>query len=160
MGSQRSLMDAMPFIQHHDAKILQAGLAQFLNLGQGGTGTQALGTVLAKLFETSEDANARWIEETINQRLVRRWALWSYGPKLRPPVVRHKPIKSNDLAQWSSALGGLMAGGVVHPTLDDDEYVRDLFELPREQLEVLEREQKAEPVGAEVREREGPRVEA
>jgi phage gp29-like protein len=130
IGGERPLMDAMPFLLHHDAKMLQAGLAQFLNLGQTERGSQSLGTVLARTFETSEDACARWIAGTVNTQLVRRWCRLNYGEALRPPVVRHKAIRGADLAVWSAALGTLLSGGMLHPSPDDEEYLRDLLELP------------------------------
>lgn len=130
LGGQRSLVDAMPFLRHHDAKLLHAGLAQFLNLGQSEHGTQALGVVLARIFETSEDAAARWIAGTLNRQLSRRWSLLNYGPGVRPPVIRHKAIRSPDLASWSAALGTLLSGGLLHPAADDEQYLRDLLELP------------------------------
>lgn len=152
VGSQRSLMDAMPFLYHHDTKILQAGLAAFLNLGQGEVGTQAVGTTLAKTFEMSVDATAGWIEDEINRQVVRRWAVANYGPDyrergFRPPRLTHKPIRSNDLAVWSNALTALLGGGLLHATVDDEEYLRDLFELPaisRENLEAAQEERDAQ----------------
>lgn len=137
VGSQRSLMDAMPYLQHHDTKILQSGLASFLNLGQSSSGTQALGSVLGKIFETAEDANARWIEQSVQQQLVRRWALLNYGPKLRSPILRHRPLNSQDIGSLSQALNTLMSTGLMHATPDDEEYLRDLIEfppIPKEQL--------------------------
>jgi phage gp29-like protein len=128
--SGRSLADAMPFLQHHDAKIVQAGLAQFMNLGQSNAGTQALGTVQAELFETAEEASARWIEETLNAQLVRRWALLNYGPGLRPPVLRHRCIKSRDLQTWAAALTQFVRGGLLHAGAADEAHLREVFELP------------------------------
>lgn len=148
LGSSRALVDAMPYLYHHDVKIAQAGLAAFMNLGQSEVGTQAVGVTLARMFETSVDATAGWIEDCLNTQLVHRWTQANYGPDyrqrgFRAPRLTHKPIRSNDLTVWSSALSALLSGGLLHATVDDEEYVRDLLELPavpREQLELLEEE--------------------
>lgn len=145
-GSNRALIDAMPFLNHHSTQILQTGLCAFLALGQTSAGTQALGDVLGKFFETSEEANARWIEATLQQQLVKRWALLNYGAGLKPPLIRHKPIRSQDLAAWGNALQQMMSAGALHPTVDDEEFVRDTLELPKipkEQLLAAEAERKA-----------------
>lgn len=147
--SARSLVDAMPFLSHHDAKIAQVALAQFLNLGQAAVGTQAIGTVHVDVFERAEDANARWIEQTINAQLVKRWyAANGYPDDFRRAAVSHKPIKSQDLLAWGQTLTALIGGGLLHGTPEDEEFVRDTMELPAiplEQLQTLEQQrQKAE----------------
>jgi len=141
VGSQRSLMDAMPFLHFQNTQIGMAGLCQFLNLGSQGVGTQALATEHVKIFELAEDANARWIEQTIQQQLIRRWCHLNYGPALKCPVLKHKPIRARDLAAWSQALTSLVTGGLLHATVDDEQHIRDMMELPeisREQLASLE----------------------
>lgn len=147
--SSRNLMDAMPFIYHHASQISLAGLCQFLNLGMQEVGTQAVGAVHAKLFETAEDAIARWIEQAVNTQLVDRWARYNYGEGLKPPRVTHRPIRSRDLGQWATALNTLVTGGLFHATVEDELWLRGQFELPeieRKQLESLEQERKAQEV--------------
>lgn len=139
--SRRTLVDAMPFLQHHDAKIAQAALAQFLNLGQQAVGTQSLAETHACLFMDALDAAARWIEQTLNGQLLRRWCRLNYGGcplgGLRPPRLVHRRIAARDPGAWSEALSQLAAGGLLHAGPEDEEHVRDLLELPavpREQL--------------------------
>lgn len=147
IGSQRSLVDAMPFLNYQDQRMAIVGLAQFMNLGMTSGGTQALAAEQVRIFETCEEANAQWIEETLQQQLIKRWCLLNYGPKLKPPVLRHKPIRSRDITAWTAALNVLASGGFLHSTVDDEEFIRDTFELPKidpEQLKTAAEERKVE----------------
>lgn len=146
IGSSRPLMDGLPFLHWLNFQIAQGGLCAFLNLGQSSAGTQALGSELVKVFQDAENANARWIADTLNQQLARRWTLLNYGEGVRPPRITFRPIRSRDLAAWANALNTLSTGGFLHATVDDEERFRDELELPevpKEQLEKAERERKA-----------------
>lgn len=128
---RRNLADIMPFLNHHDALMARAALAQFLNLGQAGSeGSQALASEHVKLFLDGEDAVARWVAETLNQQLVRRWCRMNYGERLRPPKLRHRPIRANSLEGTARALQTLQAGGFVTPTQADEAHIRAVAELP------------------------------
>lgn len=108
-----SLADIMPLIQHHDALMARAALAQFLNLGQTTTGTQALAEEHVKVFldaEDAEDAVARSIAQTLTGQLVRRWCVMNYGERFRCPRVRHRSIRSQSLEVMARALQMLQAG--------------------------------------------------
>ncbi|MCC2671919.1 MAG: hypothetical protein K0Q72_4390, partial [Armatimonadetes bacterium] len=137
--SGRTPMDALPLVEHHLRQIALAGLAQFLNLGMSAGGTQSLGTVQAKLFEQSEDGAAKWIRETIEDQLIRRWCLLNYGPALRAPRLLHKPIRAHDLQGWANALNALGSGGWLHATPDDEAKLREELELPEAPREQRER---------------------
>lgn len=146
LEAKRDLMDAMPFIAHHNAMIAVAGLAQFLHLGMGEVGTQALGTVHVQTFMDAEEGRAQWLQETIEQQLIRRWVLLNYGEGLRPPRLMHRRITSRDLGGWAQALQTLTSGGFLHPGVEDEEKLRglvDLPEIPREQLEARAEEREA-----------------
>jgi hypothetical protein len=145
--SQRSPMDALQFVQHQDARIAQVALAQYLLLGQGKAGTQALATELVKVFQDAEEATAGWIEATLQQQLVKRWCLYCYGEGVRPPLLRHRRIGARSLDALAAVLQQLTTGGWAHPTVEDEEYLRDLMELPaipREQLLKAEQERQAQ----------------
>ncbi len=145
--SQRDMMDAMPFVHHHNVMMAQAALAQMLNLGQDKAGTQALGEVHSKLFLDAEEADATWIEETLQQQLVKRWCRLNYGEGLRPPLLRHRRIGARSLEGLTQALQQLVSGNLMHPTVEDEVYLRDLAELPAippEQLRSMEQARQAE----------------
>lgn len=130
IGSQRGLVDAMPFLHHHNVMIAQAGLAQFLNLGHQGYGTQALAGEQVRVFELSLEAAARWIEQSVQRQLVDRWMRFNYGDALRPPRLRHRTIRSRDASGWAEMVSTLTAGGYLHPTPQDEERLRELLDLP------------------------------
>jgi phage gp29-like protein len=147
IGSQRSLMDAMPFLHFQNFQIAIAGLATFLNLGQSSVGTQALGSELAKVFQDAENANAHWIADTLNAQLVKRWVQLNYRAGLRAPKIAFRPIRARDLGTWANALNTLAGGGFLHTTVDDELQIREEMELPaieREQLEKLQQERQAQ----------------
>lgn len=130
LESSRNLMDAMPFLHHHNTMMAQVALAQFLSLGQTNVGTQALAKEHTELFQLAEEAHAGWIEETLNRQLIRRWCRLNYGKKLKPPVLRHRKIAARDLGAWTAALNSLVQGEFLHPGKDDESFIRDAMELP------------------------------
>lgn len=130
IGSQRGLMDAMPFLHHHNVMIAQAGLAQFLNLGHQGYGTQALAGEHVRVFEMSLDAAARWIQDAVQRQVIARWMAFNYGTGVRAPRLRHRTIRSRDQASWASVLATLTGSGFLHPDEEDETHLRELLELP------------------------------
>lgn len=160
--SSKNPMDAMPFVAHHDAKIAQAALAQFLNLGQDTGGTQALASTHAKLFMDAEEGEARWAESQLNMQLSKRWALYNYGPGLRPPVITHKPIRLSDATGMANALNTLVTGGFLTAEAEDEQYMRDFMDLPRIPIEQLKaaREEKAAAAAAVLEDANKRRQEA
>ena len=137
---KRDLTESLPLIQHHDALMARAALAQFLNLGQTQTGTQSLATEHVRLFMDSEDAIARWVAGVLTQQVARRWFEMNYpaADPRRCPRLRHRPVRMQNLEVLASALSSLVSGGLLMPGAEDEEYLRSLAELPtvpREQLE-------------------------
>ena len=137
-GSQRGLMDIMPIIQHEDAKIAQVGLAQFMNLGQTQTGTQALAEELVDVFKMGEDAVARWFAATVNAQLVRRWTLANYGPALVGPRLVPAPLRGLEVGALGPFLTAATTGGYLHPLPEDEAKLRRLLQFPEIPLEQLQ----------------------
>jgi DNA topoisomerase-1 len=150
-GSSRPVIDGMPLVNHLNQQILAAGLAQFLNLGQASVGTQALGEVQSRTYAQAADANARWIADTLTDQLIRRWCLLNYGPELRCPQLRWRPIDARDMAGLATTLTSLLSGGALHAFPEDEELLRRLLELPeipREQLEQAVQEKREREAAA------------
>jgi phage gp29-like protein len=137
---RRDITEALPIMQHHDALMARAALAQFLNLGQTQTGTQSLATEHVRLFMDAEDGIARGMASSLTRQVARRWYEMNYprADARRCPRLRHRPIRMQNLDGLSSALSALVQGKLLTPGTEDEEHVRALAELPtvpREQLE-------------------------
>lgn len=156
--SGRNLMDAMPFLHHHNTMIAQVGLAQFLSLGQAQVGTQALAQEQATIFHLAEEAAAVWIEETLNRQLIGRWCRLNYGEKLPCPKLRHRKIATCDVTAWTAALKQLVEGGFLQPGRDDEEYIRDSMELPAAPTEQVRRESSSTKKDTEINGRDTERA--
>jgi SPP1 gp7 family putative phage head morphogenesis protein len=94
----------------------------------------------------------RPVDRADRQRAARE-ALGAAELRDRHPAAPrgHKPIKSSNLQAWAAALSGFISAGVVHPTPDDEEYIRDTMELPAipvEQLKELEAERQQQAAAA------------
>lgn len=137
--SGKNPVDAMPYVQHHNVMIAQGALAQFLNLGQTSAGTQSLADTHAKLFLEAMDGIASWIETTINEQLCRPWTQFNFGPGVRPPILKHRRIAARSLDAMALALTTLVSGELVHPVVQDEEYIRELAELPSVPIEQLKK---------------------
>lgn len=147
-GSESAFVDGLPLVHYHNNQIALVALAQFINLGLESVGTQALGQTHAQLFMDAEEALARWIEETINSQLIKVWMLYNYGEGLNPPLLRHRRIAANSLESIAKALQMLVAGKLITPGADDEEYLRDVAELPavpKDQLEANREKAASQP---------------
>lgn len=132
-----SLPDIQPLLDHQDALMARAALAQFLVLGQANHGTQGLASEHVKIFLDAEDAVCRWVEQLLTQQLLARWCKLNYetarstsAAAFRCPQLRHRSVRSYSLEGISRALSGLVAGELITPTEQDETQLRVIAELP------------------------------
>lgn len=121
----------MEQIHHHDTKITQCVLAQFLQLGtEGKGGAYALSSDQTDLFLLCLEAIADYLCAKINRRVIPELVGYNLAtdqyPKLSATVARQSAVG------LASILRQLTAG--VNPLVTPDEeledYVRELLQLP------------------------------
>lgn len=125
-GSTKNLEE---MIQHHDRKILQNVLAQFLSLGDNSSGSYALSKDHSQLFILSLESTAKYIAQNINKFLIKELVDYNFDVTDYPELKFDK-IGNVDHNALSTSIQRLVQVGA----LDVDEgmkgYLREAVGLP------------------------------
>jgi phage gp29-like protein len=94
--------------------------------GEGGKGTQALGTVHSETFEQRSIELCRAVETVINLQIVRPLVLWNFGPAAPVPTWSFDTEQEEDLLQRLTIDAGLQRMGKKFTV----GYVVDRYDVP------------------------------
>ena len=117
------------YIQHHDRAILLNVLAQFLSLGSTGVGSFALNESQSKLFILCLEEKANYISSNINRYLIPKMVDYNFDVE-KYPKIKYDKIGSIDQNIFTTALQRLQQTGMFTPTVEDEEFIRDVMDLP------------------------------
>lgn len=130
-GGGSKIYDVNQVIDRWHKIILMRFFAQFLMLGMGNVGTQALVKGSQDFFSLVLESVQRYLVETWNLQLVPylfRFNAWT-GISGYPSVVWEKPGKV-DLAALMNALNIAHGAGIFTPTDIDEDHLRQIADLP------------------------------
>jgi len=138
----RGMLDALPYIQHHDTKMVASILAQFLGLADGSTGSFALSKDHSDLFLMTLNSIANYIQNTINSYAIPQlvnlnWEVEGY------PRIKYKPIAKNEALM--ETVKGLANAQVVAPDDDVEGWAREMLDLPEKQEQIENQQAMVEP---------------
>lgn len=124
--------DLMAAIQHHNAQIAMAFLAQFLNLGQEGRGgAYALSQDQSDLFLKALGGYGDYIAARYNRDLIPELVWYNYGAQARYPkmtcVVGERSVNGLAAALKMLATG---PGAPVTWSEADEDWLREIMKLP------------------------------
>jgi len=133
-GVEGSVLDPLPWVQHHARQILETGLAQFLQLGDKGTsGAWAVGVDHSSLFLMALKSVAENIDGTFNRYLTPNLAYWNWGidDRARIPKMRHGKLDTRNVKEYVDAAVALLQTGRMDTLAQDIETAgRELLGLP------------------------------
>ena len=131
-GAERTkLFDMMPWVAHHDAKILSTVLAQFLNLGSADmSGSYGLSKDQSSLFIQSIQWVAKYIAEVINEQLIPKLVDLNFSGVTSYPALAFERIGDDNLELYATLLPALVQAGLLTPTPEDEEHVRAMVNFP------------------------------
>jgi len=117
-------------ISMHDKAIAKSLLVpNLLGLSeQGSTGSFAQSRTQLEAFLWDLDSEARYLEETLNEQLFKHLGDINFGDKLYPKFVFNK-LSFDQIKSIVEMWQGLVGANVVHNTLSDENYIRNLMEL-------------------------------
>lgn len=121
--------DPKSMIDHHDRAITLALLAQFLMLGSTSVGSFALSSDQSKLFLLCLEAIANHIRDTFNRYLIKKLVDYNFDVEAYPELVYEK-IGAVDINMFTTALQRAIQTGSITPQPEDEEYLRDIMDLP------------------------------
>jgi hypothetical protein len=126
--------DPQNSIAHHNREIMKSGLAQFLELGAassaGTSGSRALSEDHSDLFLQSLEAVARNIAATFNKQAIKELVDLNFDNVQAYPALDFEGITETDAKALSDAYKTLVDTGAVTPQDADEDYFRDVLNLP------------------------------
>lgn len=128
LGVKGNLLDPENNVRYQDEQIAKAVLAHVLNLGQAtGTGSYALGSVLADVLTQSLQAMAQDIADVATQHVVEDWVDLNFSTDEPAPRIVFDEIGGQSIA---AALKLLVDAGLLFPDRGIEEQMRQLYGLP------------------------------
>lgn len=117
-------------IDGEDKRMTKAFLANFLELGISGFGSQSLSFDLSDFFLNSLDHIAGIITGEVNRVLIPRLIQLNRGPRACYPKLKHSGISDRAGKELMEVVGGFVEKGVI--TADDvlETHMRKRFKLP------------------------------
>ncbi|NOS67905.1 MAG: hypothetical protein HOO67_06130, partial [Candidatus Peribacteraceae bacterium] len=127
--------DIVEFIQHHDTKIAQSVLAQFLQLGgeSGGKGSWALSADQSDFFLMNLSCAANHVAEIINRHAAKQLLEYNFAGLKALPQLKVSKLGSIDKQKMTEGINNLVSGKIVLPDDELEDFMRDLLGLPEAQ---------------------------
>jgi phage gp29-like protein len=124
--------EILPSIEYHNRQIVGAVLAQFLELAQGNSGGgRSLSEDHSKLLHEVLEAAGRVIVAEIQRKVIQRLCDQNFSslPNGYPRLELGK-LSEDDLQVLSTAIKNFKDAGVITPTFETEQAVRQVAHLP------------------------------
>lgn len=123
-----SILDS---IRYMDLQMQNNVLASFLSLGQTGTGSYAASTDQTELFLRNCQADATWIAGVFNADAFPELIRFNYpDPGMYPRLIAQN-IQAYNPEMAGKAIAALVMAGAVRPSVELEDYLYNLFGIPR-----------------------------
>jgi hypothetical protein len=132
-------------IQRWDGALARNVLAEFMRLGHENVGARATADVQQDPYYAALQAITIWLEQIINEQIVRPLIDWNYQVDGRYPKFKFAKITGKNLEAIATYISTLVSGKVIKPDPDLEAWVRDQAEMP----EAAPVEEPEPPEGAE-----------
>ncbi len=124
-----SVVNPVPSIIRYNREIMTSALTQFLDLGSSNVGSKALSVDQSTTFHNNLTAIAKQICDVINNYAIKQlvdlnWDVKDY------PTLKFTRIGRIDYQELATSLQSLTLAGVISPTPELEDYIRDIFGLP------------------------------
>ena len=126
---KRVAIEVLPYIRYQDEMIAKAGLAHFLQLGTGTTGSFALGKDQSDFFLMALNAQSKYLCDVINSYAIPQlvdlnWDVEGY------PYLKCDKLGGRDVDGIIKGTTELTGGSIILPDQGLEEFMRDLLGLP------------------------------
>ncbi len=138
-----TLMNPDETIRRYNREILISVLAQFLDLGSGPTGSRALSADHSSTFHNNLTAVAKTVQDVINKYAIKQLVDLNYTVE-KYPSLEYSYIGLPRYKEVSEALSLLVAQGAVVPDNKLEDYLRQLMNLPKKPIEIIEEKEVVE----------------
>ena len=124
-------MQIRPMIVHHIGMMARAGLANFLTLGDKGTGSFAMSKDQSDFFTMSLESKMEWIRGVLQRRLVRPLVVLNFGADAPMPELRYQLARQN-IVDRIDVMTKAIATDLMIPDEPVRAIVREALDLPHE----------------------------
>lgn len=138
---QGKVLDPKDAIEHHDQMIPKSILAGFLNLTQGDRGSFALSSDSSGFFTYSIQQTANYIAGVLNKTAVQELLDKNYPNLPSYPSLSFNKVGHISLDKIIDGITNLGAQGFLTPTIQLENYIRGLLNLPSVSEEDIEEEE-------------------
>lgn len=118
-------------IDNEDKRMAKAFLANFLELGMNGFGSQSLATDLSDFFMHSMDYVASIISSGINQTVIPRLVQLNRGPRSSYPKLCHSGISDTATKELAEVINAFANSGLIKGDDKLEEHIREAYGLPK-----------------------------
>lgn len=118
-------------IQAENTEMANAFLENFLELGQSGSGSYALGSDLSDFFLTGIEHVANYICDVINRELIPDLVKTNYGPQSVYPQLVASGIKDKPGKEFAEILKIFSDGKIIIPDAELEDDMREKYKLPK-----------------------------
>ena len=129
-GLSGTIKDIMPSIQHHDKKIAESVLADFIDLGGADRGSWALSKDKSSFFLMALRAVVTNICDTMNAYAIKPWVDYNYAGVEQYPKLKAGNLETRDMQLYAQAISQLVTAGVINYNRDTENSLRDMLHLP------------------------------
>lgn len=141
-------------IDNEDKRMAKSFLANFLELGMNGFGSQSLSFDLSDFFLNSLDHVASLIAGEINRVLIPRQIQLNRGPRAKYPKLKHSGISDKAGKEFSEIVNGFITSGALNADDILEAHIRKRYGMPEADLATKrEKSAPASPFGFSLQER-------
>lgn len=143
-GVSGAIRDIMPSIQHHDRKIAESVLADFLDLGAGDRGSWALSKDKSSFFLMSLGAVGKNICDTMNEYAIKPLVDYNFQVKAYPKL-KVSGLETRDMQVYAQTVTSLFNASAITPDFKTENHLREQLEFPLKEEKDYEKPSKAAP---------------
>lgn len=122
-------------IDRENMEIAHAFLENFLELGQGGSGSYALSYDLSDFFLSSIEHVAKYVADVLNRGLVSDLIKLNFGPQASYPKLQVSGIKDKPGKEYAEVMKLLVDSKILVPDGKLEENLRKRYGMPVKSLE-------------------------
>lgn len=127
-GGRNSASEA---IQRYEGQIARNVLAEFMRLGhiQSGSGSRSTAEVTQDPYYQSIEAYVNYIEDVINEQVIRPMVAWNYDV-VDFPKIKASKMQAKNITIITNAIAQLGNAGALSPDPKLENWLRDLIDAP------------------------------
>lgn len=127
----------LTLVKHENQEMVNSVLASFLLLGQGDSGSRALGDTLSDFFGQTLQFQADHITEVFEQRIMRPMLRANFGHDDLRVSLKCDNLRDKADQSFATAISSLVTAGIIQLDVPLERFIRERFSLPEKDDETV-----------------------